>query len=316
MDSKTWLAFLTGLVLAGGATYMFTRPSATAPAEPTIIVKTVLPPPAPLDVAPAQVRTQAPPALDPVRAARTSFRRLESPTPAPLPATTPQPAPPSPPAATPAPEPAPQPLPLPAIVPEIALNATGPATKPAPAPVIRSVPDAANTVTIPRGAFVHVRVQETLSSDRNKAGDRFFVTLDEALVADGFVIAERGAHGEGEVVEVQTPGKATGAARLLLALTSVETSDGQTVALRTETIEREGSSPVKSDAIKIGTGAAIGAGVGAAAGGGKGAAIGAAAGSAAGAGAVLLTRAKNVKIPSESKISFRVADAVTITERQ
>ncbi len=182
--------------------------------------------------------------------------------------------------------------------------------------MIQPAPSAANTVTIQKGAFIHVRVQETLSSDRNKAGDKFFVTLDDALVADGFVLAERGAHGEGEIVKVQLPGKATGAAHLVLALTSVETSDGQTVAIHTETIEREGSSPAKSDAIKIGTGAAVGAGVGAAAGGGKGAAIGAASGGAAGAGAVLLTRAKNVKIPSESKISFRLADAVTITERQ
>jgi hypothetical protein len=182
--------------------------------------------------------------------------------------------------------------------------------------VVQPPPTAPNTVTIDKGALINIRVQETLSSDRNKAGDTFSVTLDDALVAGGFVIAERGAHGEGEVIEVQPPGKTTGAARLVLVLTHIETSDGQNIAIRTETITREGANPAKGDAVKIAAATAAGAGIGAAADGGKGAAIGAGAGAAAGTGVVLLTRAKHIKIPSESKISFRFAEPVTITERQ
>ena len=57
------------------------------------------------------------------------------------------------------------------------------------------------------------------------------------------------------------------------------------------------------------------AGVGAVAGGGKGAGIGAAAGGAAGAGGILLTRGRAATPPTETRLSFRLQKAVTITER-
>ena len=63
-------------------------------------------------------------------------------------------------------------------------------------------------------------------------------------------------------------------------------------------------------------GAAGGAAIGAIAGGGKGAAIGAGAGGAAGAGTVLATRGKPAALPSETRITFRLAAPVTLTERK
>src|SRR6185369_14464069 len=56
----------------------------------------------------------------------------------------------------------------------------------------------------------------------------------------------------------------------------------------------------------IGGGAVLGTLLGAIAGGGKGAAIGAAAGAAAGGTAQVLTRGKEVKIPAESNLRFRL----------
>jgi hypothetical protein len=56
----------------------------------------------------------------------------------------------------------------------------------------------------------------------------------------------------------------------------------------------------------VGGGAAVGAIIGAIAGGKKGAAIGAGAGAAAGAGVQVLTRGKNVTVPPESLVTFRV----------
>ncbi|MEO8131445.1 MAG: hypothetical protein ABI822_30395, partial [Bryobacteraceae bacterium] len=66
---------------------------------------------------------------------------------------------------------------------------------------------------------------------------------------------------------------------------------------------------------KIGAAAAIGAAIGAIAGGGKGAAIGAGAGGAAGTGGVMATRGKDAEVPVETKLSFRLRDAITLTER-
>jgi len=63
----------------------------------------------------------------------------------------------------------------------------------------------------------------------------------------------------------------------------------------------------------VGGGAVVGAIIGAIAGGGKGAAIGAGAGAAAGAGAQVLTRGRNVNVPSESLVTFQLEQALRTT---
>ena len=79
--------------------------------------------------------------------------------------------------------------------------------------------------------------------------------------------------------------------------------------------ETRTTGPRPSNAAKIGVGAAIGAAIGAIAGGGKGAAVGAGVGGAAGTGDVLMSRGKPVEIPVETRLSFRLSEPITITER-
>jgi len=102
---------------------------------------------------------------------------------------------------------------------------------------------------------------------------------------------------------------------LSISIVRLATADGQNIRIRTEPFAKDATSSTGTDAAKIGGGAAIGAIIGAIAGGGKGAAIGAGAGGAVGAGDVLLTRGKPAEIPVETRVSFRVQDSVTITER-
>jgi len=59
----------------------------------------------------------------------------------------------------------------------------------------------------------------------------------------------------------------------------------------------------------------LGAAIGAIAGGGKGAAIGAGAGAAGGGGVAVATRGKPVELPVETRLTFRIEQPVTITER-
>jgi hypothetical protein len=172
-----------------------------------------------------------------------------------------------------------------------------------------------NTVTIRPGTVLTVRIAETLSSARNEKGDGFLATLEQPLVIDGFIIAERGARVEGQVVDAQQSGRAGGPSHLGIELVRLSTSDGQRVRIRTEPFKKDGASSAGSDLTKIGVGAAIGAAIGAAAGGGKGAAIGAGVGGAAGTADVLLTRGKPAEIPVETRISFRVQEPITLTER-
>ncbi len=140
--------------------------------------------------------------------------------------------------------------------------------------------------------------------------------LDEPLVVDGLVIAEKGARANGRVVDLVEAGRVKGLAHLSLELASVMLSDGQKVELRTARFEKEGPSSKTEDTQKVGIGAVIGAAIGAIAGGGKGAAIGAASGGAAGGGVAAATRGKPAVIPAETKIGFRVEQPVTVTEKR
>jgi hypothetical protein len=213
-----------------------------------------------------------------------------------------------PPAAAPAaepvmPAPAPQPIPPAQLEPEYV-------TPPPPAP-----PEP-QKVTLNAGMLIPVRLVDGLSTERNAPGDLFTATLDKELVVDGFIIAERGARVEGRVVASDRGGRLNGLASIAVELARVHLSDGQWVALPTDSFERRAEPSHRDDAAKIGAGAAIGAVIGAIAGGGKGAAIGAGAGGAAGAGTVAATRGKPATLTSETRLSFRLRSPVTITERR
>lgn len=172
-----------------------------------------------------------------------------------------------------------------------------------------------HTVTITAGTILPVRIGETITADHNQPGDTFLATLEKPLIVDGFVIAERGARLEGRIVEAERAGRAKGLSHLAVELVKLSTADGQHVRIRTASFQKESQPSTGSDAAKIGIGAAIGAAIGGMAGGGKGAGIGAGIGGAAGVGDVLLTRGKAARIPVETRISFRVQEPVTITER-
>jgi outer membrane biosynthesis protein TonB len=200
---------------------------------------------------------------------------------------------------------------------------------PAPAPPVRSAPEPVkqpepappapepepNRVTLSAGTMIPIRLVDGLSTERSVAGDSFTATLDAPLVVSGFAIAERGARVEGKVVDSQKAGKASGVSSLGIVLTQITTSDGQHVHVETQTFTKKGDTSHGQDAAKVGAGAGIGAVIGAIAGGGRGAGIGAAVGGAAGAGDVLLTRGKPATLATETRINFRLSQAVTITER-
>jgi hypothetical protein len=171
------------------------------------------------------------------------------------------------------------------------------------------------TVTLASGTLLQVRLSERLSSDRNVVGDAFAATLDQPLVVNGYVIAERGARVLGRVVDVAQAGRVKGVSEMAVELSSLTTADGQKINLRTASFIRRGDTSHRDDAVKVGVGSAIGAAIGAIAGGGKGAAIGAASGGALGTGAVLATRGKAAILDSETRLSFRLERPITITER-
>lgn len=181
-----------------------------------------------------------------------------------------------------------------------------------PEPVKQREPE---KVTIAAGTQLAVRLAESISSETIKSGDTFHATLADSLIVNGFVIAEKGARVTGRVVESTRAGRVKGTAALTLELVDFSSTDGQRVAIQTESFTREGPTSKGSDAAKIGAGAAVGAALGAIFGGGKGAAIGAASGAGAGAGTVAMTRGKPAVLDVETRIPFQLKSAVTITEK-
>jgi hypothetical protein len=149
-----------------------------------------------------------------------------------------------------------------------------------------------------------VRVDQTLSSDRNQAGDVFSVTLAQPLVANGFVVARRGQILSGRVAEAVKAGRVKGTSRLGLELTDLTLADGQVMPVRTQLVQYSGGTSRARDATAIGSATGIGA------------AVGAAAGAAASTIGVLLTRGRATEVYPEETLTFRTMDPLTIsTER-
>ncbi|HYL74829.1 MAG TPA: hypothetical protein VEU96_11530 [Bryobacteraceae bacterium] len=324
MNWKILSAFAAGAVIASGIVYVAVKP---APAPRPLTVVTAIPPPAmALTASTAQAAPAEPVAAQSSPVASAPVREKPSPMPSPAvrKATAPPPAPVAEEWHPPAPPPVTEPInkdrpyndakPAESYAPpqpDPPVTATVPQEPSAPEPPSRGP----NRVILLAGTVLPVRIGETISSAHNQKGDTFLATLDQPLVIDGFIIAERGARVEGRVVEADAPGRGKGSSRLGIELVKLSTADGQYVKIRTEPFSKEGASNNGRDVATVAAGAAIGAAIGAAAGSGKGAAIGAGVGGAAGVADVLLTRGRPAEIPVETRISFRMAEAVTITER-
>jgi hypothetical protein len=86
-----------------------------------------------------------------------------------------------------------------------------------------------NRATLRAGMSITVRIAQALSSNLNSPGDVFSGTLEKPVIADGFVIAERGAGVRGEVVESKSGGPGQGVPELAIRLREISASDGQRV---------------------------------------------------------------------------------------
>ncbi len=172
---------------------------------------------------------------------------------------------------------------------------------------------APSQLTLPAGSWIKARVDQPLSSDRNRTGDTFVATLVQPLVVNGFVIARRGQSIGGRVGEVQKGGKVKGTSSLGFELTEITLVDGQQMPLVTQLISYSGGTSMGRDATAIGTTTGIGAAIGGVAGGGMGAGIGALAGAAASTIGVLSTRGHATEVYPESVVSFRTLAPLTVS---
>ncbi len=185
--------------------------------------------------------------------------------------------------------------------------------QPAPPPPEPSPAAVPASVTIPAGERVTVRTIDRINSATNTTGQIFRATLYAPLVSHGRVIVPAGARVSLLLAEARDAGRVKGRAELEVRLSRIDYR-GRWYPVDSSIYEEEGKARGKQTAVRTGVGAAAGAVIGAIAGGGKGAAIGSAAGGGAGFGSALFTHGQQVKIPSESILTFRLRAPLTVQQ--
>ncbi len=119
-----------------------------------------------------------------------------------------------------------------------------------PSPPVQSVPD---TLTVPAGTILLMRMNDYLSSDHSKIGDQFTAVLDQPLVVNGWVVARRGQVLVGQVKEVRQAGRIKGTSELGVELTDLTTVDGRQVPILTELWKASGGTSHGQEAATVGT---------------------------------------------------------------
>ncbi len=177
--------------------------------------------------------------------------------------------------------------------------------------VLSKLLETTKPVAVPEGTVISVTLDQSLTSSQNHSGDEFDASVSSPVIVGGKTVIPRGARVRGRVIEARESGRLQHVARLRLALRSVEVG-GKSYEIETSSITRTGSSHKKRNIELIGGGAGVGALIGGIAGGGKGALIGSAAGAGAGTATAAITGKKDITIPAETPLSFKLTQPVTI----
>jgi hypothetical protein len=161
---------------------------------------------------------------------------------------------------------------------------------------------------IPNGTEFSIRSNEAIDSKTATVGQHFLAVVErDILDSTGALAIPKGS--DAQLVIRSTAGSSTtNTSDLVLDVDSV-TVNGLRYIVSTVDVAKKGRQGLganKRTAEMVGGGAAIGALIGALVGHGKGAAIGAGVGAAGGAGAEVLTKGKEVRVPAETVMDFRL----------
>ena len=166
-------------------------------------------------------------------------------------------------------------------------------------------------VTVPEGTILTVRLKQAVGSKISNTGDPFEASMADPVSVDKKVVIPEGSDVTGTVVDAKALGRFKGGARLQLTLNSVTVKSGK-YDIETSAPMRALKGKGKRTAIMVGGGAGAGAVLGALLGGGKGAAIGAGVGAGAGTAGSAFTGNKNITLPAETLLEFKLTKPVEI----
>jgi hypothetical protein len=166
-------------------------------------------------------------------------------------------------------------------------------------------------LTVPAGTELAVRVNERIDVKHAVPGEHFTGEIVEPVTRDGAVLIPRGTPVRGRIDEAHRRGHFKGRSVLELRLVSMKLN-GYEYGLDTHDTVRSKKGKGKRSAGLIGGLAGAGMLIGGIASGGAGLAIGGASGAGAGTLLAGTTGNRDIVIPAESIVHFRLADQLVV----
>jgi hypothetical protein len=154
-------------------------------------------------------------------------------------------------------------------------------------------------------------LNQTINVKHAESGDRFTGTLAEPIVEGNSVAVPAGSSVTGEVLVAHRRGVFKGRSVMALTLTRLEVN-GTQYRIDTSDLSRSKKGKGRRSAAFIGGGAGMGMLIGGVATGGVGLLVGGLAGGGAGALGAAFTGNRDLSIPAESVVSFRLQNELTL----
>ncbi len=196
---------------------------------------------------------------------------------------------------------------------------TGAPAPPPSEPAVSAVPQpppAPVSVSIPAGTTLTIRIDQHISVKTSHAGDTFTgEVVNPVLASDNSELVPKGARVGGVVDVAHRRGHFKGSSLLELRLTSL-TLHGKHYALTTHDVARTKKGKGKRSAAFIAGGSGLGMLVGGVATGGVGLLVGGLVGAGAGTATAGLTGNRDIDIPAESVVSFKLAGDLVVQPAQ
>lgn len=191
-------------------------------------------------------------------------------------------------------------------------------------PTTTAVPS--NYYTIQTGQIIRVRMNEQISSETARIGDRFTTTVVDPVYAGGVEVIPAGSTIGGRVTNVNRASRKSQAGSIAVSFVSLHLPNGTTRAVNgslTDMSANSGSnsdnegqvsgrSAMKRNVVFIGGGAATGALIGAIAGGGKGAGIGAIVGGGLGAAGAVFAKGHEAVVKRDTEFGVVLNQSVSL----
>jgi hypothetical protein len=187
-----------------------------------------------------------------------------------------------------------------------ASSAAKPPTPPPPPP---------KPLVVPAETVISVVLDQAVGSKISTPGQAFSATVQDPVEVDGRVAIPKGARASGVVKDAKPAGRFKGGAVLSLTLTSISVKN-EDYSVQTTAPAETSKGKGKRTAGLVGGGAGGGALIGGLAGGGKGALIGGLIGAAAGTGGAGLTGNRDITLPAETALSFKLVEPLEIKHRR